>query len=189
MLLKEVVESISKEPLDKFLETNFYASLGADLLGYKPLQKIDTLCIAPTENDRFIRNQMLIGFVHDEAAAFMGGVSGNAGLFSNANDLAKLLQMLLNQGIYGDKRYLSSETCNLFMTAKSPVSRRGLGFDKSDTSIGHTGFTGTCFWIDPDNQLIYIFLTNRVYPSRTNKLLMQMEIRTKIQDTIYEAIM
>ncbi|MDR0231145.1 MAG: serine hydrolase [Dysgonamonadaceae bacterium] len=200
MLLKEIVEKISKEPINKFLETNFYAPLGADLLGYKPLQKIDTLNIAPTEDDRFLRNQILIGFPHDEAAAFMGGVSGNAGLFSNANDLAKLLQLLLNQGVYGDKRYLSSETCKLFMETKSSVSRRGLGFDKPDmenekinptgksapaSTIGHTGFTGTCFWIDPDNQLIYIFLSNRVYPSRTNKELMKMGIRSRIQDVIY----
>ena len=203
MLLKEVVENISKESIDKFLETNFYAPLGADLTGYKPLQKRDTLCIAPTENDQFLRNQVLIGFPHDEAAAFMGGVSGNAGLFSNANDLAKLLQMLLNQGVYGDERYLSAETCKLFMGTKSSVSRRGLGFDKPDmqnenssptsklapaSTIGHTGFTGTCFWIDPDNQLIYIFLSNRTYPSRTNKQLMQMGIRSRIQDVIYEAM-
>ncbi len=203
MLLKEVVENISKEPIDQFLETNFYAPLGADLLGYNPLQKIDSLRIAPTEIDRFIRNQVIIGFPHDEAAAFMGGVSGNAGLFSNANDLAKLLQMFLNQGTYGDKKYLSSETCKLFMNGKSSVSRRGMGFDKPDmenekssptgklspaSTIGHTGFTGTCFWIDPDNQLIYIFLSNRVYPSRTNKELMKMNIRTRIQDVIYEAM-
>ena len=204
MLLKEVVENISKEPMDKFLETYFYAPLGADLTGYKPLQKIDSLRIAPTENDQFIRNQIVIGFPHDEAAAFMGGVSGNAGLFSNANDLAKLFQMLLNQGIYGNDRYLSPETCKLFMETKSIVSRRGLGFDKPEmknenttptgkfapaSTVGHTGFTGTCFWIDPDNQLIYIFLSNRVYPSRTNKLLMQMNIRTRIQDAIYESIL
>ena len=203
MLLKEVVENISKQSIDQFLETNFYAPLGADLLGYKPLQKVDTLCIAPTENDQFLRNQLLIGFPHDEAAAFMGGVSGNAGLFSNANDLAKLLQMLLNQGVYGDKRYLSAETCKLFMNAKSSVSRRGMGFDKPDmqnenatptgklapaSTIGHTGFTGTCFWIDPDNQLIYIFLSNRIYPSRINKQLTQMNIRSRIQDVIYQSM-
>ena len=203
MLLKEVVENISKTSIDKFLETNFYAPLGADLTGYKPLQKIDTLRIAPTENDQFLRNQILTGFTHDEAAAFMGGVSGNAGVFSNANDLAKLLQMLLNQGVYGDERYLNAEICKLFMGTKSSISRRGLGFDKPDTqnenlsptsksvsasTIGHTGFTGTCFWIDPDNQLIYIFLSNRVYPSRTNKQLMQMGIRSRIQDVIYEAM-
>ena len=202
ILLKEVVEKIAQEPMDKYISKNFYAPLGADLTGYKPLQRIDTLRIAPTENDEFLRNQLLIGFPHDEAAAFMGGVSGNAGLFSNANDLAKLLQMLLNQGIYGGERYLSAETCKLFMETKSLISRRGLGFDKPDLSgnssptgklvsastIGHVGFTGTCFWIDPDNQLIYIFLSNRVYPKRTHKQLMQLNIRPRIQDVIYETM-
>ena len=203
ILLKEVVEKISNTSLDKFTEKNFYAPLGADLTGYKPLMRFDTLRIAPTENDEFIRNQLLIGFTHDEAAAFMGGVSGNAGLFSNANDLAKLLQMFLNQGIYGNERFLSAETCKLFMETTSSTGRRGLGFDKPNTqneksgstgksvpasTVGHTGFTGTCFWIDPDNQLIYIFLSNRVYPKRTNKQLMQMDIRSRIQDVIYEAI-
>ena len=203
MLLKEVVEKISKEPLDIFTNKTFYSPLGADLTGYKPLQKADTLKIAPTEDEKFLRNQMIIGFPHDEAAAFMGGVSGNAGLFSNANDLAKYLQMLLNKGIYGGDRYLSAETCKLFMETKSSVSRRGLGFDKPDmqseaasptsksapaSTIGHTGYTGTCFWIDPDNQLVYIFLSNRVYPSRTNKQLMQMNIRSRIQDVIYQSI-
>ncbi len=203
MLLKEAVEKISKMSLDKFLEISFFAPLGADLTGFKPLQKFDTLRIAPTEDDQFLRNQLLIGFPDDEAAAFMGGVSGNAGLFSNANDLAKLFQMLLNKGIYGEDRFLSVETCKLFMETKSPNSRRGLGFDKpepqngkssptgnlaSASTIGHTGFTGTCFWIDPDNQLIYIFLSNRVYPSRTNRQLMQMEIRSRIQDVIYNSM-
>jgi CubicO group peptidase (beta-lactamase class C family) len=172
-------------------------------MGYNPLQKIDTLRIVPTENDQFLRNQLLIGFPHDEATAFMGGISGNSGLFSNANDLAKLLQMPLNQGVYGGERYLSAETCKLFMGTKSPISRRGLGFDKPDmrnenasptsklasaSTIGHTGFTGTCFWVDPDHQLIYIFLSNRVYPSRTNRQLMQMGIRSRIQDVIYESM-
>jgi CubicO group peptidase (beta-lactamase class C family) len=146
----------------------------------------------------------LIGYPHDEAAAVMGGVSGNAGLFSNANDLAKILQMLLNEGRYGGEEYLTQTTVDLFTKTKSLVSRRGLGFDKPDTDnpdksptgqlapssvFGHTGFTGTCFWVDPDNQLIYIFLSNRVYPSRTNKQLTTLGIRSKIQDLIYEAIL
>lgn len=203
MLLKEVVENVSQRSFDNYLESNFYARLGADQTMFKPLQRIDTLNIAPTENDQFLRNQVLIGFPDDEAAAFMGGVSGNAGLFSNANDLAKLLQMLLNDGTYGDEKYISKETCQLFTTTKSPVSRRGLGFDKPDMNkktssptgdkapagtYGHTGFTGTCFWVDPDNQLIFIFLSNRVYPSRTNRDLMKLNIRSRIQDAIYEAI-
>jgi CubicO group peptidase (beta-lactamase class C family) len=133
----------------------------------------------------------------------MGGVSGNAGLFSNANDLAKLYQMWLDKGTYGDEEYLSEKTCSLFTSVKSSVSRRGLGFDKpemrtnksSPTSLstpastyGHTGFTGTSFWIDPDNNLIYIFLSNRVYEKRTHTQLMSMGIRQRIQEEIYKAM-
>nr|MBP9580432.1 serine hydrolase [Parabacteroides sp.] len=148
------------------------------------------------------RRQLLRGYVHDEAAAFMGGVSGNAGLFSNAGDLAKLLQMLLNGGSYGGETYLQSETLRLFTQSKSPNSHRGLGYDKprpenpnlsscgllAPRSVyGHTGYTGTCFWIDPDNRLIYIFLSNRVNPTRANNALGAMDIRTRIQDAIYKA--
>jgi len=203
VLLKEAVENIAGQSLDKFVYANFYSRLGAHSTGFLPLQKIKKTAIAPTENDQFLRNQILIGYPHDETAALMGGVSGNAGLFSNANDLAKLLQMFLNLGEYGGERYLSRETTLLFTKTKSPNSRRGLGFDKPDTAspqnsptgesapastYGHTGFTGTCFWVDPDNQLIFIFLTNRIYPSRTYKQLMEMNIRPRIQDVIYEAI-
>ena len=203
MLLKEAVENISKQKLDEFVENEFFASLGANKTLYNPLSRIDTLKIAPTENDEFLRGQILIGFVEDEAAAFMGGVSGHAGLFSNSNDLAKLLQMYLNNGTYGDMRFFSEATSKLFTMTKSPTSRRGLGFDKPDlensnispagkltpaSAYGHLGYTGTCFWVDPDNQLIYIFLSNRVYPYRGNKKLSQLNIRTDIQDAIYEAI-
>ncbi len=203
MLLKEVVENVSKQKLDEFVENEIFAGLGANYTLYNPLRQIDTLKIAPTDNDEFLRGQILIGFVEDEAAAFMGGVSGHAGLFSNANDLAKLFQMYLNGGIYGEKRFISEATCRLFTRTKSPISRRGLGFDKPDkenssssptgklapaSTFGHTGFTGTCFWVDPDNQLVYIFLSNRVYPYRGNKKLSQLGIRTDIQDAIYEAL-
>ncbi|MCL1933539.1 MAG: serine hydrolase [Candidatus Azobacteroides sp.] len=203
VLLQKVIENCTGQPLNKFLEANFYRRLGAYSTCFLPLQRIDKQAIAPTENDEFLRNQILIGYTHDETAALMGGVSGNAGLFSNANDLAKILQMFLNFGEYGGERYLSQETVRTFTQTKSPVSRRGLGFDKPDTVhpensptaasapasvYGHTGFTGTCFWVDPDNQLIYIFLSNRVYPSRTHKQLMEMKIRPRIQDIIYEAI-
>lgn len=203
MLLKEVIENISQKSLDNFLETNFYANLGANYTCFLPLRKIDKVNIAPTENDEFWRNQILIGYPHDEAAAVMGGISGNAGLFSNANDLAKILQMLINDGEYGGERYLSKATIKKFTQTKSQNSRRGLGFDKPDISnprrsptcemasastYGHTGFTGTCFWVDPDNKLIYVFLSNRVYPSRTYKQLSQLSIRTRIQNVIYEAM-
>jgi CubicO group peptidase (beta-lactamase class C family) len=203
MLLKEVIENISDQTLDNFLNNWLYADLGANSTGFLPLRKISIENIAPTEYDEIWRKQLLAGYPHDEAAAVMGGVSGNAGLFSNANDLAKVLQMLLNGGEYGDEKYLSKETVSLFTKTKSAHSRRGLGFDKPDmknsgkspTSLsasahtyGHTGFTGTCFWVDPDKDLIYIFLSNRVYPSRTHNQLSQLNIRTRIQDVIYEAI-
>lgn len=203
MLLKEVVEQVSDSDLNTFLQKSYYKKLGAVTTMYNPLTKFDKNMIAPTEQDDFLRKQLLQGYVHDEGAAFMGGISGNAGLFSNANDLAKLYQMWLNLGTYGGERYLSKETTRLFTTTKSPNSRRGLGFDKPDprnnkssptapqtpiSVYGHTGFTGTCFWIDPDNNMIYIFLSNRVNPSRTHKKLMSLNIRPRIQSVIYNAM-
>ena len=203
IMLKIMVENQMKQPMDQLLRDHFYRGLGALRTTYNPLNVMDSLDVVPTEYDGFVRRQLLRGYVHDEAAAFQGGVSGNAGLFSNANDLSKVLQMFLNQGTYGDERYLSEETCRLFTQSKSPTCRRGLGFDKplmgnpkaspcgalTPASVyGHTGFTGTCFWVDPDNQLIYIFLSNRVNPTRANSKLSRLDIRTRIQDAIYKAI-
>lgn len=203
MLLKEVIETVAKEDLNTFLQENYFSRLGAVTTTYNPLTRFDKNRIVPTENDGFLRKQLVQGYVHDEGAAFMGGISGNAGLFSNANDLAKLYQMWLNKGTYGDEEYLSDKTCLFFTSAKSSISRRGLGFDKpeirtnksSPTSLstpastyGHTGFTGTSFWIDPDNNLIYIFLSNRVYDKRTHKQLMGTGIRQRIQEEIYRAM-
>jgi CubicO group peptidase (beta-lactamase class C family) len=204
MLLKKAVENISKTPIDQYLTANFYEKLGASGTTYQPLSHgIDLKSIAPTENDEFLRDQLLVGYVHDEAAAFSGGVSGNAGLFSDANDLAKLLQMYLNNGKYGGETYISEETCKFFTLTKSPQSRRGLGFDKPDLAnpsksptcksapghvYGHTGFTGTCFWVDPDNNMIYIFLSNRIYPNRLHEKLMSLNIRSRIQQVIYDAM-
>lgn len=203
MLLKEVVESQSKEDLDTFLQKNFYEKLGMDMTAYNPLTRFDKSQIVPTENDQFLRKQVVRGYVHDEGAAFAGGISGNAGLFSTANDIAKLCQMYLNGGTYGGEEYISKNTCNLFTKTTSAVSRRGLGFDKPETRTnklnpcapsaptsvyGHTGFTGTCFWVDPDNQMIFIFLSNRVYPKRTHNQLMKLSIRQRIQEEIYQAM-
>jgi len=203
ILLKMIAEKVSGVSMDHLLETDYYKPLGARYTLYNPLQTLDTMRIAPTEEDGFVRRQLLQGYVHDEAAAFQGGVSGNAGLFSTANDIAKISQMLLGQGVYGGERYLSSEACRLFTSSKSPNSRRGLGFDKPlvgnarlspcgvlapPSVYGHTGFTGTCFWIDPENDMIYIFLSNRVYPTRANNKLGTLDIRTRIQDAIYKAI-
>ena len=203
ILLKMMVENQFGLPMDRLLRDSFYRKLGAWHTTYNPLRVMDSLSIVPTEYDGFIRRQVLRGYVHDEAAAFQGGVSGNAGLFSNADDLAKVLQLFLNQGTYGGERYLSEETCRLFTQSKSPTCRRGLGFDKplvgnprkspcgafAPASVyGHTGFTGTCFWVDPDNRLLYIFLSNRVYPNRSNNKLSALNIRTRIQDVIYKAL-
>ncbi|MDR1813678.1 MAG: serine hydrolase [Tannerella sp.] len=203
ILLKLMIERQTGITIDKYLNDNFLNPLGASSMTYNPLKKMDISLIAPTEDDHFTRRQLIRGYVHDEAAAFQGGVSGNAGLFSNAEDLAKIAQLYLNNGIYGGERLISTKTCKLFTGSKSPTCRRGLGFDKPDTQnisrspcgknapasvYGHTGFTGTCFWIDPDNNLIFIFLSNRTYPSRTNAKLFSLDIRTKIQDCIYEAI-
>jgi beta-glucosidase-like glycosyl hydrolase/CubicO group peptidase (beta-lactamase class C family) len=192
MLLGIMVENVSNQPLNRFVEHNYFSSLGSFSTRYWPLEKFYPSQIAPTEKDETLRKQLLVGYPHDEAAAFMGGVSGNAGLFSNANDLAKLLQMYLNHGEYGDEKYVSASTAKLFTETKSASGRRFLGFDTSSkfgkNTYGHTGYTGTCFWIDPDNQLIYIFLSNRVYPSRDHNALSELSIRARIQEVIYEAM-
>ncbi len=203
MLLKEAIEHISKTDLDNFVKDNFYKKLGAETLTFRPLDHMPVDNIAPTENDPFFRKQQLRGYVHDEGAALFGGISGNAGLFSNANDLAKISQMWLNGGEYGGERFLSEETVNLFTKTKSSNSRRGLGFDKPDprnnnarptspltpvSVYGHTGFTGTSFWVDPDNKMIYIFLSNRVFPERSPNRLSTLKIRERIQDELYKAL-
>lgn len=203
ILLKKMVEKQLQQPMDQLLHDRFFRRLGAWHTMYNPLHALDTMQIVPTENDGFVRRQLLRGYVHDEAAAFQGGVSGNAGLFSNANDLAKVLQLYLNLGRYGGEPYLSEETCRLFTQSKSPTCRRGLGFDKPEPGggenspcgklaplsvYGHTGYTGTCFWVDPDHNLLYIFLCNRVNPTRANNKLGSLDIRTRIQDAIYKAL-
>ncbi|MDD2247048.1 MAG: glycoside hydrolase family 3 N-terminal domain-containing protein [Proteiniphilum sp.] len=203
MLLKEAVENISETDLDTYVKQNFFNKLGATTTTFLPLRYMSVDKITPTENDPFFRKQLLRGYVHDEGAALFGGISGNAGLFSNANDLAKLYQMWLNGGEYGGERFLSRETVKLFTTGRSSISRRGLGFDKPDPQnnnssptspgtpievYGHTGFTGTGFWIDPVNNMIYIFLSNRVYPFRTPNRFSSLKIRERIQEELYDAI-
>ncbi len=203
MLLKEVVENIADTDLNTFVRTNFFEKLGASSTTFLPLKYMSINDIAPTENDPFFRKQQLRGYVHDEGAALFGGISGNSGLFSNANDLAKLCQMWLNGGEYGGERFLSNETVKLFTQTKSSTSRRGLGFDKPEIKsnsssptgpltpisvYGHTGFTGTAFWVDPDNQMIYIFLSNRVFPERSPNKLSSLKIRERIQDELYKVI-
>ncbi len=203
VLLKEAAEHVAAQNIDSYLAQHFFRPLGANHIQYNPLQRTPRTQIAPTENDALLRKQIIIGYPHDELAAMAGGVGGNAGLFSNANDLAKILQLYLNLGEYGGERYLSERTTELFTTAKSENSRRGLGFDKPyledikksptcaeapATVYGHTGYTGTCFWVDPTNDIIYIFLTNRIYPNRWNTELYKRNIRTEIQSIIYRSI-
>ena len=160
----------------------------------------DRSSIAPTEQDHYYRNTTIRGNVHDQNAAVVGGVAGHAGIFSNANELAKLLQMHLNGGYYGGYKYFQSETVRKFTKTQFLGNRRGLGWDKpsskinntsrycSASSFGHTGFTGTAVWVDPEQELIYIFLSNRTYPDASNGKLIRMNVRTKIQDVIYESI-
>ncbi len=203
ILLRLLVEKLAGMPMDAYLQRELYEPMGLERTGYLPLRRFPKSEVVPSSVDRFLRKTTLQGFVHDEAAAFQGGVSGNAGLFSNAREVAQVYQMLLNGGELNGQRYLSKETCQLFTTEVSKISRRGLGFDKPDTRnpekspcgkhtpakvYGHTGFTGTCAWVDPDNGLVYVFLSNRIYPDVTNRKLSRLEIREQIQDAIYKAI-
>ena len=205
ILLGKVVESITGTTLDQYVHQTFYRPLGMTTTGFKPWQRFGIERVVPTEEEKYFRRQILRGYVHDEGAAMFGGVSGHAGLFSNAYDLSLLYQMLLNGGVLNGQRFLKPETIQLFTAYGSDISRRGLGFDKpekdngsrkepypsslaSPETFGHTGFTGTCVWVDPQSRLVYIFLSNRVYNTRTNNLLGQMNIRGKIQDAIYKAL-
>jgi beta-glucosidase-like glycosyl hydrolase/CubicO group peptidase (beta-lactamase class C family) len=203
-LFKKYLKETYHQEMDVLNSENFYKPLGAETLTYNPLDKFSKNRIVPTEVDDYYRHQTLQGYVHDMGAAMMNGVSGNAGLFSNSNDLAKMMQMYLQKGFYGGKRYFEAKTLDKFnhrYYAKDSV-RRGLGFDKpqinpeekaagslaSNNSFGHSGFTGTYAWVDPDNGLLYIFLSNRVYPTMSNNKLGEKDIRTIIHNLIYEAI-
>ncbi len=201
--MQEIIERIVNQPINEFLEQQFYAPLGLQTLTFKPFEKLPLQQIAPTEKDQTFRNRQIQGYVHDPGAAMYGGVAGHAGLFGTAQDLAVIMQLLLNGGSYGDVALLQPETIDAFTKRQSTRSRRGWGWDKPDpekgkggsagklapkSTFGHTGFTGTCVWADPENKLSYIFLSNRVYPSATNTKLLDMGIRTQIHDLIYEAI-
>lgn len=201
LILQRLAETVLNQPMDEFLAQNLYEPLGAYTTGFNPLTRFNKQLIAPTEDDKIYRKSFVSGTVHDERAAMMGGVAGHAGLFSTANDLAKVGQMLLQEGSYGGIQYYKPETVRLFTAKKYKNSRRGIGWDKpipsdpgtltsfyaSPSTFGHTGFTGTCVWIDPEFELVYIFLSNRVYPDRNNKL-SNANIRSRIQDVIYKSI-
>ncbi len=202
-LIKKYLEDYYGKNLDKLTQERFYQPIGASRTGYKPLQKFKKSDIVPSENDTYWRNQKVQGYVHDMGAAMQNNIGGHAGLFSNANDVAKLMQMYLQDGYYGGKRYLSKETLSSFNTCNyCPQNvRRGVGFDKPQlsgdgptcgcvpmSSFGHSGFTGTYTWADPENELVYVFLSNRTFPTMENRKLIKSGLRTKIQEAIYESM-
>lgn len=205
IFLGKVVEAITGKKLEDYVKETFYSPLSMTTTTFKPRDHFPINTIAPTENDTAWRQQLLRGDVHDPGAAMFGGVAGHAGLFSNAYDLVQLYQMILNGGELNGVRYLKEETIDTFTVYSSNISRRGLGFDKpekdngtildpypassvSPLTFGHTGFTGTCVWVDPAYNLIYIFLSNRVTPNGENNKLSKMNVRTNIQEIIYEAM-
>lgn len=205
ILLGKAVESIIYEPLNTYLERNLYKKLGASTMQFKPLKHMSKENIAPTEYDLAFRKSLIRGYVHDPTAAMLGGVCGHAGLFSNANDLAKLMQMFLNNGVYGGEQFIKPKTIELFNTRPyiKNKNRRGLGFDKPEPdetkkspvnrlasleSFGHSGFTGTLTWADPKYNLLYVFLSNRVYPNASENKLADINLRTNIQEVVYKAI-
>ena len=204
-ILQKGLERIYDNSLDELTQMYFYRSIGANRMSYLPREKYGLNEIVPTEQDQYYRHQLLHGHVHDMGAAMLGGVGGHAGLFSNANDVAKIMQMYLQDGFYGGKRYLKGATIDRFNKryyADSKI-RRGLGFDKpqldpeveatcgcvSDQSYGHSGFTGTYTWADPESGIVYVFLSNRVYPSMENNSLIKENIRTEMQQLIQDAML
>lgn len=201
-LMYALAERLLNQPMDEFLEQNLYEPLGMSYTAFNPLCKFDIYNITPTEDDKFFRNVLVWGNVHDQVAAMNGGVSGHAGLFSNSTDLAKLGQMHLQGGMYGGYRFFAPESIRQFTASHSKTNRRGLGWDKphhsahlnpvsnyaSLSSYGHKGFTGTILWVDPEHDLVYVFLSNRIHPDMSNNKLNNFEIRKRIHDAIYESI-
>lgn len=205
IFLGKIVEALSGTTLDQYVQKNFYARLGMGTTGFNAGRRFGIERIVPTEKEEHFRRQLIRGYVHDEGASLFGGVAGHAGLFSTAYDLSLLYQMLLNGGEMNGERFLKPETIRLFTAYQLDNSRRGLGFDKperdnatskspypsalaSPETFGHTGFTGTCVWVDPHSNLVYIFLSNRVYPTRTNNKISSLSVRGSIQDAIYRAL-
>lgn len=202
-ILKKFIEKHYDQTLDVLAQDHFYKSLGANYTMYNPFRKISSKKIVPTEIDDYYRYQEVHGYVHDMGAAMQNGIGGHAGVFSNANDVAKIMQMFLQKGFYGGKRYFKPATLDKFNTCYfcENGNRRGIGFDKpqigedgptcgciSMTSFGHSGFTGTYAWADPEEEIVYVFLANRTYPNAGQNLLLKENIRTEIQRLIYEAI-
>jgi len=202
-VLKKYIEETNRSPLDKLANDFLYKRIGALYTGFNPLDKFPRNKIVPSELDKYFRYQIVHGYVHDMGAAMQGGVGGHAGLFSNANDVAKMMQMYLQDGYYGGTQFLEPRTIKKFNTCYfcDKDVRRGVGFDKpqlkdkgptcgcvSRKSFGHSGFTGTYTWADPEEEIVYVFLSNRTYPTASNTLLIKSGLRTRIQRAIYDAI-
>ncbi|WP_281541935.1 serine hydrolase domain-containing protein [Maribacter aestuarii] len=209
LIFPALIDQLTGVPYEKYITENFFKPVGAKTLGFLPMTKGFPNKIVPTEEDTIYRNTMTQGWVHDENASLLGGISGNAGLFGSASDLAKMMQLYVQFGNFNGERLLSENVVKEFIKIQYPDNdnRRGLGFDKpllnNDTlslseaypapevsakSFGHSGFTGTFVWADPENQLVYIFLSNRVYPTRANRNLYEMNIRPAVQQVFYNAL-
>ena len=207
VLFPRLIENLSGESYESFLSKKLYAKLGASTLLYRPFLSVPKDRIVPTENDQQFRHGLLQGFVHDETAALMGGISGNAGLFGSAGDVAKVMQLYLQDGFYGNERFISAETLKSWTSShfQKTSNRRGYGFDKpgiqisrhtgkerypasvvSEQSYGHSGYTGTFVWADPANDLLFVFLSNRVYPSRDNHLINSLRLRPLLLETLFK---
>jgi beta-glucosidase-like glycosyl hydrolase/CubicO group peptidase (beta-lactamase class C family) len=201
--IKKIIEKQTGKTLDDYVTTAFYEPMGLNYLRYNPLNYYNKSTIIPTENDQVYRKQQIHGHVHDQGAAMVGGVGGHAGLFSNAKDLATLMQFFLNKGTFGGEQFIKEEVIDAYTACQyCSTNRRGAGFDKptrnrkggpssnkvSLESFGHTGFTGTIAWADPESKINYVFLSNRVYQDAENWKLVKLNIRTDIQDVIYDAL-
>ena len=206
ILMADVVQAISGLRIDKYVDKYFYKPMGLRSIGFNPRNRFDTNLVAPTELDQYFRYQHLHADVHDEGSAMFGGDAGHAGLFSNAEDIGALLQMFLDGGSFKGKQYIKPSTLKLFTAYNSSISRRGIAFDKpqkdnytttdphpypsrfaSPLTFGHTGYTGTCIWVDPKYDLVYVFLSNRVNPARSTDLY-RLNIRGAIEDAVYKAM-
>jgi CubicO group peptidase (beta-lactamase class C family) len=203
-IFKEYIEHHYKSDLNELTQLHFYRPMGANRTTYLPLEKFSKENIVPTEKDNYYRYKLVHGDVHDMGAAMQGGIGGHAGVFSNANDIAKIMQMYLQKGYYGGQRYFKPETIDKFNHRYFAAEgvRKGVGFDKpqldkdikatcgcvSDSSFGHSGFTGTYTWADPESEIVYVFLSNRIFPTSANMDLVKYNIRTEIQQIIQDAI-
>lgn len=203
LIFPEIIRQQTGIPYEQYLYDSLYLPIGAQHLGFNPLDRFPVSQIIPTERDSFFRNQLLHGIVHDETAAMLGGISGNAGLFGNSLDMAKLLQLYLNGGQYNGYQFLQDSTLKAFSTQQYDGNRRGLGFDKpllsepergyaapsaSKSSYGHSGYTGTMWWVDPEKELIFVFLSNRVYPTRRQRGIYRFNIRPSVHEVFYRVL-